>query len=73
MSKHRYSGRVGLYELLLFDDSLRDKISGNPNVSEFRRICTERGMVTLCEDGFQKVARGLTTVDEVLRVTESAT
>jgi type IV pilus assembly protein PilB len=67
-----YSGRLGLYELLILDDMLRDKVAGSPNVTEFRRICIERGMVTLREDGFKKVAAGLTTVDEVLRVTEAA-
>jgi type IV pilus assembly protein PilB len=67
-----YSGRVGLYELLVLDDHLRDKIVGNPNVTEFRRVCVERGMVTLRMDGFRKVAHGVTTVDEVLRVTEAA-
>ena len=66
-----YSGRVGLYELLLLDDHLRDAIARNPNVTEFRRMCIERGMVTLREDGFQKVAAGSTTVEEVLRVTEA--
>src|SRR5262249_50382245 len=38
-----YSGRVGIYELLTVDDQLRDVIARNPNVSEFRRICIERG------------------------------
>jgi type IV pilus assembly protein PilB len=66
-----YSGRVGLYELLLLDDHLRDKVVSNPNVTEFRRVCIERGMVTLRIDGFRKVAAGRTTVDEVLRVTEA--
>jgi len=66
-----YAGRVGLYELLVLDDHLRDKVAGSPSVSEFRRLCVERGMVTLREDGFQKVVEGQTTVDEVLRVTES--
>ena len=66
-----YSGRLGLFELLLLDDHLRDAISRSPNVTEFRRTCTERGMVTLREDGFQKVADGLTTVEEILRVTEA--
>ncbi len=66
-----YAGRLGLYELLVLDDNLRDKIAGNPNVTEFRRMCVERGMVTLREDGFKKVAAGLTTVDEILRVTEA--
>ena len=67
-----YLGRVGLYEMLVFDDYLRDQIARNPNVSEFRRICMERGMVTLREDGIQKVAKGLTTVDEIIRVTEGS-
>ncbi|MEM9789108.1 MAG: ATPase, T2SS/T4P/T4SS family, partial [Planctomycetota bacterium] len=66
-----YSGRLGLYELLLINDQMRDKIAGNPNVTEFRRMCIEGGMTTLRMDGFDKVARGLTTVDEVLRVTEA--
>ena len=66
-----YAGRLGLYELLILDDLMRDKITSDPNVTEYRRICVERGMVTLRLDGFEKVAAGLTTVDEVLRVTES--
>ncbi len=66
-----YSGRLGLYELLLLDDFIRDAIARNPNVIEFRRLCSERGMVTLREDGFKKVADGQSTVEEILRVTES--
>ncbi len=66
-----YAGRVGIYELLVVDDQLRDIIARNPNVAEFRRLCIERGMVTLRDDGMRKVARGLTTVEEVLRVTEA--
>ncbi len=65
-----YSGRVGIYELLTVDDGLRDMIARNPNVAELRRICIERGMVTLRQDGMRKVARGVTTIQEVLRVTE---
>ena len=67
-----YAGRLGLYELLILNDNLRDRIAGNPNVTEFRRMCIEGGMVTLRQDGFAKVAKGQTTVDEVLRVTEAA-
>ena len=68
--KTGYSGRNGLYELLVLDDHLRDQIARNPNVTEFRRMCTGRGMVTLREDGFKKVGTGVTTVEEVLSVTE---
>ncbi len=66
-----YSGRLGIYELLVLDDVTRDAIARNPNVTEFRRMCTERGMVTLRQDGLQKVADGITTVEEILRVTEA--
>ena len=66
-----YSGRVGIYELLTVDDQLRDVIARNPNVAEFRRTCIERGMVPLRGDGMRKVGKGLTTVEEILRVTEA--
>jgi type IV pilus assembly protein PilB len=70
--KTGYSGRVGIYEMLVIDDGVRDVIARNPNVAEFRRLCIERGMVTLRQDGLRKVAKGMTTVSEVLRVTEGA-
>ena len=54
------------------DDSLRDIVTSNPDVTHLRKLCRERGLVTLRKDGFQKVMKGLTTVDEILRVTESA-
>jgi type IV pilus assembly protein PilB len=66
-----YAGRLGLYELLVLDDHLRDLIASSPNVTEFRRICCERGMVTLREDGFKKVQDSMTTIEEVMRVTEA--
>lgn len=66
-----YAGRVGLYEMLVLDDTVRDMITQRPSVTEFRRVCVERGMVTLRMDGFGKVAEGRTTVEEVLRVTQS--
>lgn len=67
-----YAGRVGLYELLTIDDQVRDIVARNPNVAEFRRLCIERGMVSLRADGMKKVAAGSTSVQEVLRVTEAA-
>ncbi len=66
-----YRGRVGIYELLVLDDVARDLVVRNPNVTELRRICKERGMVTLREDGLTKVAAGMTTIDEVLSATEN--
>jgi type IV pilus assembly protein PilB len=70
--KTGYAGRLGIYELLVMDDSLRDLVTGNPDVNQLRKLCRERGLVTLREDGWDKAKRGLTTVDEILRVTENA-
>jgi type IV pilus assembly protein PilB len=44
----------------------------SPNVVEFRKLCVERGMKSLRQDGFEKVLAGKTTVEEVLAATESA-
>jgi type IV pilus assembly protein PilB len=65
-----YSGRCGIYEVLVLDDVIRDHVAGNPNVTELRRYCVDHGMVTLRDDGLRKLARGTTTIEEVLRVTE---
>ncbi|MDD4889697.1 MAG: ATPase, T2SS/T4P/T4SS family [Phycisphaerae bacterium] len=70
--KTGYAGRSGIFELLLIDDACRDLIVGNPSVTDLRRFCKERGMVSLRESGFAKVAAGVTTIDEILRVTEDA-
>ncbi len=67
-----YAGRLGIFELLIMDDCLRDTVARNPDVNLLRKLCHERGLVTLRQDGFQKVVKGQTTVDEILRVTEGA-
>ena len=67
-----FLGRAGIYELLSLDDTYRDIITRSPTVADLRRTCKERGMVTLRDDGFRKVEAGVTTVDEVMRVTEAA-
>ena len=50
---------------------MRDLITSNPTLGDLRRAALERGMVSLREDGLQKVASGLTTIDEIMRVTET--
>jgi type II secretory ATPase GspE/PulE/Tfp pilus assembly ATPase PilB-like protein len=69
--KTGYTGRLGIYELMIMDDSLRDVVTSNPDVTLLRKLCRERGLVTLRTDGFSKVMKGLTTVDEILRVTDN--
>ena len=66
-----YAGRIGVYELLVPDDDLRDRITATLNVAQLRALAKEAGMVSLLEDGMTKVKAGLTTVEEVLRVAEA--
>ena len=64
-----YKGRIGIYELLLMDDDLRDLIGCNPSLTALRHTARDKGMRTLAEDDLQKAAAGLTTVEEIMRVT----
>ena len=66
-----YSGRLGIYEMLVIDDEIRELIRPDVSLADFRRMCIERGMRTLVWDGLQKVQAGLTTVEEIARVTET--
>ncbi|MBE3123552.1 MAG: type II/IV secretion system protein, partial [Planctomycetes bacterium] len=65
-----YSGRCGIYEVLVLDDDFRDLVATRPNVTELRRYALDRGMVSLRDDGLRKLRRGMTTLEEVLRATE---
>ncbi len=65
-----YIGRVGIYELLVIDDVFRDVINKDPSVGNMRRVFLESGHPTLFDNGIIKVKQGLTTMEEVLRVTE---
>lgn len=69
--KTGFSGRIGIYELLVLTDDLRHKISQNLSIDEIRRAAIENGMGILRQDGMEKVKAGITTVEEVLSVTTS--
>ena len=62
---------MGIYELLELDEEMRDLITSNPTLGELRRASVERGMVNIREDGLRKAASGQTTIDEIMRVTET--
>ena len=64
-----YSGRVGVYELLVTTERLRELAHDRASSWEIKRAATEEGMRTLREDGWMKVIRGVTSIDEVLRIT----
>jgi type IV pilus assembly protein PilB len=65
-----YAGRVGIYELLVIDEAFRDIINKDPSISSLRGAFAESGEPRLFDDGIKKVKQGLTTIEEVLRVTE---
>jgi general secretion pathway protein E len=65
-----YRGRLGIYELFVINEDVRSLILRKASSGELRRYATEKGMVTLREDGWAKARAGLTTVPEVLRVTQ---
>jgi len=63
-----YRGRVGVYELFVMNDDFRQMIGSDYRESEVLNLACNNGMKTLLEDGLEKVQRGWTTLDEVLRV-----
>ncbi len=63
-----YRGRIGIFELLLVDEEIRRLVMTDPGSDRIKALAQSRGMTTLREDGLRKVARGLTTVTEVVRV-----
>ncbi len=65
-----YSGRVGIFEVLPVGDEIRDLVMRRATVKEIKDKAVALGMRTLREDGIQKVKDGITTIDEVLRVTQ---
>jgi len=65
-----YAGRLGIYELLIIDDVFRDIIHQDSSGNNMRRVFHESGKRSLFDDGMLKVKQGLTTMEEVLRVTE---
>jgi general secretion pathway protein E len=65
-----YRGRTGIYELLVVNEDVRSLVLRKAPTGEIRRYAVEHGMLTLRDDGWAKGRAGLTTVEEVLRVTQ---
>lgn len=63
-----YSGRIGLYELLPIDDTVRAIVRINANIDQIRETARIHGMRLMQEDALEKILDGATTLDEVLRV-----
>jgi len=65
-----YKGRTGIFEILPVNDDVRPLIIAHASASDIRSQALKHGMRTLREDGWDKVLDGVTTIDEILRVTE---
>ena len=65
-----YRGRLGIYELMLIDDEIRKLILKNVDSGSLKARAKEKGMRTLLEDGADKVLAGITTCEEISRVTQ---
>lgn len=64
-----YSGRTGIYEIILVTDQLHAPIVHGPDIAAIRAMVHKQGMPTMFQDGLQKALNGVTTLEEILRVT----
>ena len=65
-----YKGRTGVFELLVIDNEIRKLLTRGADSETIKQAAIKKGMTTLFEDGLSKVKKGITTLDEVLRVTQ---
>jgi len=63
-----YLGRMGIYELIIFDQDLRKHVGKDTSSVEIRKLAVKQGMTRLRISGANKVAKGLTTIEEIMKV-----
>jgi len=63
-----FKGRIGVHEILVVSDEMRDAIVADPTIGNLREMASRANMITLAHDGFRKVREGVTTVEEILHV-----
>jgi type IV pilus assembly protein PilB len=69
---HGYSGRAGIYEVMDVNTEIQNLIINHATSSEIQRLAVSQGMITMRQDGYLKALAGLTTLEEVNRVTSDA-
>lgn len=65
-----YKGRIGIYELMEITPKISELITSKSTVEQIQAVAMEQGMITLTQDGFMKALAGITSTEEVLRVTQ---
>ena len=68
--KTGYSRRMGIFELLVIDEPIRNLILRKASSKEIKAEAVRRGMLTTRQDGLRKAQKGLTTISEVLKATQ---
>jgi type IV pilus assembly protein PilB len=63
-----YKGRIGIFEMIVVDETLRSLIADNATETQIRKLLRENGTKTLIQDGISKIEQGVTTPEELLRV-----
>ena len=69
--KTAFVGRIGIFELLILNEEIRKMVEAKSSADEIKKKAVALGMKTLRQDGINKVLKGLTTPDEVIRVAET--
>jgi len=67
-----YTGRLAIVEILRMSDQIRELVLKRCDVGDIARLAMDEGMVTMRDDGLAKAVAGLTTIEEVLRVTPAS-
>ena len=64
-----YKGRIGIFELLIADDDMKKFILTSPSIVDIKEKAIKKGMILMRQDGFLKVLEGITSIEEIERVT----
>ena len=65
-----YKGRIGIFEVLEITKEIQELINNRASADQIKAKSMEQGMIDLAQSGFIKAAQGITSLDEVLRVTQ---
>jgi len=66
-----YRGRIAIQEVLLINSEIRDAINARTSKSELRNLVYNSDVITLLQDGLYKVIAGFTSIEEIIKLTES--
>lgn len=67
-SQTGYVGRIGIYEVLVMSEAIREAVVGRLSATELKKLAIHEGMTTMLDDGLRKAKEGMTSIEEVLRV-----